>query len=115
MQTTSISEISLIIILFELAISTLVTVSFEKSKYCLYFSGLILCGVFDLIFTIFIFVVSKGRDLEVAAIFIIIEWVQFVVLLAYNNKIKIFLNNDNLIGNSLNDLSSNSSQRSNLV
>ena len=107
--------IYIIIIIFGLIISTLVTLSFEKSKYCLYFSGLILCAVFDVIFTIFMFMVSEGRYLDEVFIIILIEWVQLVILLSYKNKIKTFLNNDNLIGNSINDLSSNNSRRANLV
>ena len=61
------------------------------------------------------FMVSEGRYLDEVFIIILIEWVQLVVLLSYKNKIKTFLNNDNLIGNSINDLSSNNSQRANLV
>ena len=83
-----------IVIVSSFIISILVTVSYEKSKYYLYLTSIILCSIFDLLITIFIFHLFKGHWIGI--ILILGEWAHFFVLMIYNNKINVSYNNANL-------------------
>ena len=83
-----------IVIFSSFIISILVTVSYEKSKYYLYLTSIILCSIFDLLITIFIFHLFKGHWIGI--ILTLGEWAQFFVLMIYNNKLNVSYNNANL-------------------
>ena len=91
-------EIFLLIIIFliQLFASLLVTFSFEKKKFSLYSSGLMISLLFDLFITIFFiiyftnFIIIRERIFPLFKnIFdIVIEWCQFLVLIIYYKKVK---------------------------
>ena len=96
--------------IIELIASILVTISFEKKKYCLYLSGLIMSLIFDIFMTIFIIIISiRIYDDYYAGYFIIsrifvilIEWSLFTVLMIYNKRVKSLFNKSYLYPSFLN-------------
>ena len=99
---------SLIIIsLIELIASILVTISLETKNQRLYLIGLIMILIFDVLFTIYIIIISinsygkiqsykeypkKGIFIFNIIIQILMEWSQFGVLIAYFKKVKLSFN-----------------------
>ena len=89
--------------LIELISSILVTISFEKKKYCLYLSGLIMSLIFDIFMTIFIIIIYSRDILIISGILlIIIEWSLFTVLMIYNKRVKSLFNKSYLYPSFLN-------------
>ena len=91
--------------LIELISSILVTISFEKKKYCLYLSGLIMSLIFDIFMTIFIIIkiiYSRGYFLISGILLILIEWSLFTVLMIYNKRVKSLFNKSYLYPSFLN-------------
>ena len=93
----------------ELISSILVTISFEKKKYCLYLSGLIMSLIFDIFMTIFIIIHIIIDYYYYNAIFLIsrillilIEWSLFTVLMIYNKRVKSLFNKSYLYPSFLN-------------
>ena len=84
----------IILIVFSFIISILVTISYEKNIYYLYLASTILCSIFELLITIFIFHIFRGHWIGI--IITVGEWSHFVVLMIYNNKINASYNNKNL-------------------
>ena len=85
--------VSLIIdIIGNLVASIFISISFEKNKYGLYKIGLIIILVLDIIMTI-LFSSSTGiltkNNILPAFILALFEWSQFIVIMIYNNKIKL--------------------------
>ena len=80
--------------LIELISSILVTISFEKKKYCLYLSGLIMSLIFDIFMTIFIIMSIIYREILIISdiLLILIEWSLFTVLMIYNKRVKSLFN-----------------------
>ena len=89
--------------IIELIASILVTISFEKKKYCLYLSGLIMSLIFDIFMTIFIIIIYSRDILIISGILlIIIEWSLFTVLMIYNKRVKSLFNKSYLYPSFLN-------------
>ena len=89
--------------LIELISSILVTISFEKKKYCFYLSGLIMSLIFDIFMTIFIIIIYSRDILIISGILlIIIEWSLFTVLMIYNKRVKSLFNKSYLYPSFLN-------------
>ena len=79
--------------LIELISSILVTISFERKKYCLYLSGLIMSLIFDIFITIFIIIIYIKEILSIKfVLLILIEWSLFTVLMIYNKRVKSLFN-----------------------
>ena len=78
----------IIIVIFEFGLSILVTLSFEMNKYFLYLGGVILCLISNLILLIYLIILcKKGREWT-PIIISPLEWIEFAVLIIYNNKVK---------------------------
>ena len=90
--------------LIELISSILVTISFEKKKYCLYLSGLIMSLIFDIFMTIFIIMSIIYREILIISdiLLILIEWSLFTVLMIYNKRVKSLFNKSYLYPSFLN-------------
>ena len=81
-------------ILMSFSISLLVTIGYEKNKYYLYLISTILCSIFGVLVTIFLFYFFKGS--WEGMVITLGEWAHFMVLLMYNNKMDISCNEVNL-------------------
>ena len=77
-----------IIIIFEFGLSILVTLSFEMNKYFFYLGGIILCLISNLIFLIYLIIICKNAREWTPIIISPLEWIEFAVLIIYNNKVK---------------------------
>ena len=87
---------SIINFLIELIASILVTISFEKKKYCLYLSGLIMSLIFDIFMTIIIIIIIYRKTFLINDILLIlIEWSLFTVLMIYNKRVKLLFKETN--------------------
>jgi len=82
--------------IIELIASILVTISFEKKKYCLYLSGLIMSLIFDIFMTIIIIIIIYRKTFLINDILLIlIEWSLFTVLMIYNKRVKLLFKETN--------------------
>ena len=95
----------LAITLLLLSTPILVTLSFEKKKYCIYLAGVICCLIVKLIFLIYMIAVCVKEKVGGLLIIPALEFIELIVLMIYKNKVKKFLNNDanlreNLVNNS---------------
>ena len=68
-----------------LVASTFVTLSFEKTKYCFYKTGLIIILVMAIPMTV---ILSSVIDHPIIIALIAVEWSQAIVLIIYNNRVK---------------------------
>ena len=90
--------IMIILHIFLLVISVLITISIERKNYRLYFISIILTIVYEIIITIFLLLILIFTINNVYPIFLFIfsvlsEWTLLLVLLLYKNRVK----NDQLI------------------
>jgi len=78
----------IIIVIFEFGLSILVTLSFEMNKYFLYLGAIILCLISNLILLIYLIILCKKASEWTPIIISPLEWIEFAVLVIYNNKVK---------------------------
>ena len=83
------------IISIDLIASILVTLSFEKKKYCFYLTGLIMVSIFNLLMTIAILMYGgnekRSEKISYALLFtaqISMLWSQTIILYIYNKRVK---------------------------
>ena len=82
--------ISLFIILYLFIVVLLLTLSIERDKYNLFLVSFIMTIIYDVIITlgfIILLIRIKGKEWFVYFIWVLFEWVLFVILLAYKKKI----------------------------
>ena len=95
----------ILITVFWLSISTLVTITFERNNYYLYLSALITCAILEVGLSISLYNLYRLEYHYYGFLIgvILVEWFQIIVLYSFNDKVKTYINkeksNENLVNN----------------